>query len=482
MLMATPPGWSRGRASGLSAGLILVVALSMGGGVGRLNAQVPPPPKGEAPKADEPAKPDERAKAAAVDVATVKKADATEVFIDPNAEAARVNTFAELNYAGKVPTKAENDEVASGAVGTNRALVTNYINYWAAQLTKKDAIDEMMKLDGDQPAIALRISVASVALARPFRDAQSSPQYKSEYTRALIPVVKDLLNRQMYARIAGMTALSCSIDPAILPICTEVLRNPEQLLAVKDRAAVGIIVVAASAKNPLDPASQVIPAADALVDFLNKDETRCWPVHLRAVEALGYLRLAGNPQRDQGDYAGAALRLLADPQGRPEVRAKAAWALGMMNVSRNSGKFNFALLVHHCGLLAVDLATRVVAADPTNQPRAKALTNQLLYVGEALSGDAAIGSGLMRNGHPNAVNIRSTTEKIAQAVLAESKLAVELSDAPKAQRVRIRTELTARAGELKTLLTKTAPTDWKLVPEGPEYRPTPPAVAAGAPR
>ena len=485
MLMATAPGWMRGRASGLLAGLILVAALWSGSGTSW--AQVPPPAKGAAPKGDaEPApdapKADEKTKAAAVDVNVTRKSDATEVFADPNAEATRA-FVAELPYTGKALTKADVDDVVSGAVGSNRARIAVYIGYYASQLTKKDAIEEMMNLAG-RPEVARRIDEASAALARPLRDAQSSQQYKADYTRTLIPVVQQLLKNQMYARIAGMTALSCSTDPAALPVFVAALSDPDQLLAVKVRAAVGISLIAATTKSPLDPASQVIPAANALVDFLDKDqkETHCWPAHFRALQALGWLRTAGNPLRDQGDYAAAALRSLVDPLARPEVRSMAAWALGMMNISRNSARFNFALIGYHCGLLAVDLATRIVAADPTNRERSKALTNQLLFVSEALSGDPSLGSGLMRNGHPNAVAVRPMIEKIAQGVLAEAKVAYELIDAPNTQRPRLRLELTARAGELKTLLGKSSPPDWKLVPEGPEYRSTPPGVAAGDPR
>ena len=60
------------------------------------------------------------------------------------------------------------------------------------------------------------------------------------------------------------------------------------------------------------------------------------------------------------------MQFLPNPEIRPEVRAEAAWALGMMRVSQASGTFNYPLIAYYIGEVAADLGERVAANYESN--------------------------------------------------------------------------------------------------------------------
>ena len=68
-------------------------------------------------------------------------------------------------------------------------------------------------------------------------------------------------------------------------------------------------------------------AAKVVADFLEQEKDLPWPVQYRALEALGSLRQASTarPKGGQPEMASAAIRFLADPEAKPEVRAEAGW-------------------------------------------------------------------------------------------------------------------------------------------------------------
>ena len=95
--------------------------------------------------------------------------------------------------------------------------------------------------------------------------------------------------------------------------------------------------------------------------------------------------------------ASAALERLADPKARPEVRAWAAWALGLMRVNPQLAKYNYSLIAHYVGLLAADLGDKIAEVASENPEQAQYWTGLLLYqVYPALTGQPGVrDSGLL---------------------------------------------------------------------------------------
>ena len=63
--------------------------------------------------------------------------------------------------------------------------------------------------------------------------------------------------------------------------------------------------------------------------------------------------------------ASAAMRLLVDGQAKPEVRAEAAKALGLMPISSAVPKYNYDLVAHSIGWLAADLGAEIGTLVPS---------------------------------------------------------------------------------------------------------------------
>jgi hypothetical protein len=211
-------------------------------------------------------------------------------------------------------------------------------------------------------------------------------------------------------------------------------------------------------------------AARALVTFLNNEKGAFWPARLRAVEALGAIRQAETRVRaPEADVADTLVGILSDPSERPEVRAQAAWALGMLRPFSNT-KFNFGLAAFHMGLAAADIGDRVLEVQRQSDARASRLAAALLQIALGFEGDRSIrGAGLLHNEHSNLAPFRAAAQAIAEQVKAVAKAAVDLTEAPKARKDDARSALSARIGELRAILGRNEPSDWSLYPDGPEF-------------
>ena len=94
-----------------------------------------------------------------------------------------------------------------------------------------------------------------------------------------------------------------------------------------------------------------------MADFLEQEKDLPWPVQYRALEALGALRQASTtrPAKGQPEMATTAMRFLADPEARPEVRAEAGLGPGHDAGQRGrSASYNFPLIAYNIGELAAD--------------------------------------------------------------------------------------------------------------------------------
>src|SRR5262249_13648662 len=123
----------------------------------------------------------------------------------------------------------------------------------------------------------------------------------------------------------------------------------------------------------------VTSAAKALATLLAREDLP-WTVQLRVLEALGAMRQAADPTaQSKVEFASAILQILANPEIRPEVRAEAAWAMGMLRVSAASGAFNYPLVAYYIGEVTADLGERVAANFQPNVTLAQYWASPLIY-------------------------------------------------------------------------------------------------------
>jgi hypothetical protein len=285
--------------------------------------------------------------------------------------------------------------------------------------------------------------------------------------RTTLPKV---LDNHLNARNAAIILLAMTGDPEAIPIFVEQLKNPEQVTLVKLWAARGLTNVAQSGRVSVD-GSKANAAAKALADLLQSESELAWPAQVRALEALGSLRLATDLQgQGQGEMAATAMRLLANPKARLEVRSMAAWALGMMHVPSQLN-FNYPLVAYHVGQAAAEAGDRVGSTSSSNPELALRLTGLLLYqLLGGLRGDDAIRDSGMMNA-PNLGQARKSVSEVATRVqdVAVAAFAVTSVATPKRDIPKKKTELAAKVVALKDFLSKNPPSDLHLVPGGPEF-------------
>jgi hypothetical protein len=222
-------------------------------------------------------------------------------------------------------------------------------------------------------------------------------------------------------------------------------------------------------------ADQEIEAARTIADQLARNKQWPWPVQLRALEALANLRQGFVPSAPKSaDMAATVMRILADPQARPEVRAEAARALGMMQITQAVPDYNYGLIAHAAGQLAAQLGDQIAAnysADkgtPINATKAEYLASLLLGpVYQAFEGQQGLReSGLLHN---NAGIARNDAQKVLDAIKPVARAAVDLVRAPTGQLKARRQDLTTRVAALKEFLVKNAPENNHLVPTDDGY-------------
>jgi hypothetical protein len=213
-------------------------------------------------------------------------------------------------------------------------------------------------------------------------------------------------------------------------------------------------------------------AAKAVADFLEQDKELPWPVQYRGLEALGALRQSGTvPPKGQPEMASAAIKFLVDPEARPEVRAEAAWALGMMQVNGAVGKYNFPLIAYHIGDVAANLGESINEVFSKNPSRAEYLTGLLInQLYQALEGAPnARNSGLLKGDHPNIAPNRNYIKQVSDLIKPIANASITLTRSPKGQVPKVQKDLGDRVAALKSFLDKNQPADTWLVPGGPQF-------------
>ena len=347
---------------------------------------------------------------------------------------------------------------------------------------------------GDAPARALERAVD--ALIKPLEVARASTvnntEFQTTYNRILFDSsLPRLLENNYLSRIDAMIVLGMagSAEPKALMLYTDQLKKPEQVVWVKLWAARGLTNATQHGKIDLE-AGRASRAVEALVEFLESDPKMPWPAQLRGLQALGSLRLSVvSSPKGKVDVASVVMRLLADPEARPEVQAWSAWALGMMKVPGSVSPYNFTLIGHEIGELAADLGKQIVEEyddNPANfdkeKDQAAHLTALLLFqVYPALVGEEGVrDSGLLHSPHPDAAAAKPFLTKLDDKVKAVSRGAYELLRAGGVGNLARRNELDVKVTDLKSFLAQNMPKDRHLVPGGPEFAPAAAQQVAGA--
>lgn len=455
-------------------------------------------PKAKASKADAKAKGKDDAAKDRDDggEAPAPKAD-PDVFLDPLARDAMQNAFPELfkneNVAGVLADRALKDILlmARGSQPYDAKKVAAFLRQQAARLTSHRNIDAMTMSPDDvadkkiSKDIVDSISDAGSALVEPIKAAAATGNnsFRRDFTAALLDkdILPRLLTNHLYARTQAMVALSQTGEPAALETFINVLRDKDQPLSVKILAADGIANIARGGRRAVEPPQTAISAAKAVAFFLGGGEADpFWPAQAHGLKALGALRLATVDQ-NAGRFELAALAegYLADPKRHPEVRADAAWALGMMRISgQKERQFNYPLVAHDMGQLAAELADRALAAnvvalsgkekDPTDV--ADYLTGLLVYqVFFGLNRDPDVQNSGLLNAPALAQNLKdkSAVQDILKDVRATAAAAVELHRAAGSLAADAQKALEARIKALKATLEKNAPAKRDIILAAP---------------
>jgi hypothetical protein len=413
-----------------------------------------------------------------------------EVFKDPRAEKAMPNTFPTLYKPCNPRDVNAVKAMAAGQSSVDRDTIARFVEGMAYELTNKTNIRAVIDLAANVPPgsrTAHAIQEATDNLIDVIQTAKlaNNANFLSTYDKVLFEELPALLNGHLLSRIEAMIVLAQDGDasPEMVGLFVKQLNDPKQTAWVKLWAARGLTNAEPTLSNDTPRA---MAAAKAVADSLDQEKDLPWPVQSRALEALGALRQASTarPSKGQPEMASTAIRFLADPQARPEVRAEAARALGMMRVGGAIGKYNFPLIAYDIGDVAAMLGESISDAFAHNPSRSEYLAGLLIHqLYQALEGvPHARDSGLLHSTHPNIAPSRSYIKQVSGLVKPVAKSSIELIRAPKGQVPRYQKELGDRVAALRDFLDKNRPANRWLVPGGPEFPPPKPATAvAGAP-
>lgn len=480
--------------------LAIVVAASALGAPQRRGSQTGASDKSAAPdaKGKDQAKSDSKSKAKAEAEAkdakpTAAEASATataaieERFKDPRAVAAMENKFPELYAAARSlgTPDAERRMVAMASTPgqADRSQMLGYVQAQVAQLTQHTNIDSMLN-PGTDSARAHVMEDAGGRLLNPLLAAIQSKNtaFRTEFTRALLTVAPEVMKNHLYARMMLMLALSRCEEPLAREALQKLLDDPDQPISVKLLAALGMSSMAETlSRNPGD----AMRAAKAVGGFLNQERDSFWPAQIRGFQALGNLRQASTDAlTPKADLEAVAMTYLADPKTRPDVRAWASWALGMMRPNPKIENLNFVLIAYHMASAAADIGAQIAALNVnTSKPEeippylvlVSRKTDLLLQLDLGLEGDPGIrDAGLLKFEHAGMSKQKQAVSEIAAKVKAMITAAIELSRSAGVQVKDARAALTAAVDDLKAFLAANPPADAALYPGGPSF---PPAAA-----
>jgi hypothetical protein len=430
-----------------------------------------------------PGTPEEQEQAGVVDLSQAKKAARVEMFLDPRAEdLLDPNKFQQFPRAGSAPGAREIKDMATGALNSNRDQIQRFVNAQFAILTNHTNLKAVTDPEGNATRIK-EFESAAEALIEPLTMPQNAvnPAFRKDYVATLINTLPKLLKEHLHVRSEAMIILAMTGEPDAIPIFTAQLKDPNQVAMVKLWAAKGITNATQNGRRDINVA-YANSAAKALSDFLQSESDTPWPVQWRALEALGCLRLPTDAQgQGKAEMASTAMRFLADPEAKPDVRAWAAWAIGLMKTAQVN-RFNYNLVGYWIGQAAADLGAKVESSYSDSPAKATHLTSLLLYrlLGALRGDDTVRESGLMNSTTlgPSRKFLTDVTTRVQAVTVAAFNLTSPAT--PKNQLDSRKKELNAKVAALKEFLAQNKPSDSRLVPGGPEIPGLAARVAGGA--
>ena len=413
------------------------------------------------------------------DPSQTQKVSPVEVFKDPNAEELLdVKKYNPIRSVRMMPGDVEAVKVTAGNpnAAVDTTVIRRMVDGMVAQLTNTKNIQALIDPPPNMPAgspTMRAIEEATRNLLEPIymaRAAQNT-RFLTEYNRILLRSLQPLLKHHLVPRVQAMIVLGQSGNPEALKLFLDEIRNPRQTLWVKLWAIRGITNIKQNPSARLSAAQEIEAARVVAAQLDEKTKDMPWPLQLRALEALSSLRQGYIPAAPKNaEMAVAAMRILADPKARTEVRAEAARALGMMQITTAVPDYNSPLVAYAAAQLAARVGDQIVASysadkgTPLNATKAEYLTALLVGpVYQAFEGQAGVReSGLL---HGNATAARSDIQKVADQIKPVAKAALELIRAPKGQLKARRADLAARVDALKDFLAKNVPANRHLVPD-----------------
>lgn len=434
-----------------------------------------PKPKTNTP-ATAPDVEDKNAPAASPNAGPSAKYLPSEVFRDPNAQRLLdVTRFPESRTRPVVPSDVESLKAmaADANVTIDRNLIERVVEIEAARLTNHAnilaLIDPPPTSKPNSPE-SRAVNEATNTLLEPIFTARSikNRDFLKLYDQVLAKRLAPLLKNHLIPRIQAMIILGQSATAEDLPIFLAELKSPSQTVWVKLWALEGL-------SNVIDngarlTASVQIEAAKAVADFLDRGEDLPWPVQYRALQALAAMRQGFVPSSPkQAHMASSAMRLLCDADAKVEVRAEAARALGMMQITTAVPKYNYPLVAHAVGELTAVVGGQIATTFTSNPLKARYLTALLAGpIHESFNGAAGMrDSGLI---HETTGEPATYSQRIFELVKSILKASADLLVSPsKLTPDRIK-DLNARVAALKAHLEKNPPSDRRLVQGGPEFR------------
>ena len=400
-----------------------------------------------------------------------KKVEPPETFLDPRAKDALANTFPQIGTRPNAQAISQVKAMARGETSPDPSVIRTFVDGMTYELTSQANIKALLESSNRPVGAAARgLEVATNNLIEPLTSARSNNNtaFLTAYNQVLLARLPLLLDKHLLSRIEAMIVLGNTRSPNAIDLFIKQLSNRNQTVWVKLWAARGLANVTQDGQIDLDT-QRGMTAGKAVADFLQQEKDLPWPVQVRALEALGALRQSSAaPLQGKADMASAALERLADPKARPEVRAWAAWALGLMRVNPQLAKYNYSLIAHSIGLLVADLGDKVAAVASENPDQAQFWTGLLLYqVYPALSGQTGVrDSGLLHvpSTGSHGPFIKQVNDKVQEVCVA----AVNLNRAAGGQVAQKQKDLSNRVATLRTFLEKAVPADRRLLPGGPE--------------
>ena len=488
MVKAIAARWRRGGSRvGLSVALGVAWPLTLlAQGEAAKKAEAPEA-KAAAPKADKPgdAKAAKADEAAPAPVSRVNPGG--DIFHDARAEKLieDLENFKPIKSVA-LPKGADEQVMnwAGGVPAPDKNVIDAYIRKQAADMTSAKVIGLLAsKKPADNEAGILLVEQSFERLLTPVTKAMKSTpprrDFVSIYTQFLLKVMPELLSNHLYARLEGMIVLSRTADPQAIDTFVKQLADRDQDVLVKQIAAYGLTNVVKNSREPLPPAVS-IPAAEALVGFLEGEPEVIWTARYRALEALGWLRQATrNPLAKQYPMIDAAAKILANPEERLEVRAWAAWAIGMMRVDDGNAPIRYSAIAGDVAKLAIELGDKILAVKSNQQSeQAHELITLLAWpIYNSLKGEP----GQNRSGLVNAAALdqdkaSAFVKGLEPLVQAEARAAVELGRSAGAQlHTQWSKELAGTVQALKAFVAQNPPAPLAKPAEGPS-----PKAAAGA--